>query len=78
MDYQTGYPHLKKHFHGHQLSIKDRKYAESTELSKHLWKLKDKGQQYNIKWTIEKKGTPYSNRSKRWKLCLTEKLSFVF
>ena len=65
---------FKKRFYGHQLSIKDRKYAKSTELSKHLWKSKDKGQQYIIKWTIKKKATPYSNGSKRCSLCLTEKL----
>ena len=68
---------FKKRFYGHQLSIKDRKYAKSTELSKHLWKLKDKGQQYNIKWTIKKKATPYSNGSKRCNLCLTEKLCIL-
>ena len=61
---------FKKRFYGYQLSIKDRKYAKSTELSKHLWKLKDKGQQYNIKWTIKKKATHYSNGSKRCNLCI--------
>ena len=68
---------FKKRFYGHQLSIKDRKYAKSTELLKHLWKLKDKGQQYNIKWTIKKKATPYSNGSKQCNLCLTEKLCIL-
>ena len=68
---------FKKRFYGHQLSIKDRKYAKSTELSKHLWKLKDKGQQYKNRWTIKKKATPYSNGSKRCNLCLTEKLCIL-
>ena len=65
-------------FNGHQLSFRNKKYAKSTELPKHVWKLKNssKDQNTNIKWSIIAKATPYNhnNGSKRCSLCLTEKL----
>jgi len=34
-----------------------------TELSKHIWQLKNKQQHFNIKWKILAKAKPYSNRN---------------
>ena len=67
---------FKQRFNGHQLSFRNKKYANSTELSKHVWKLKNSGkvQNTNIKWSIITKAAPYNNGSKRCNLCLTEKL----
>ena len=38
---------LKQRFNGHQLSFRNKKYANSTELSKHIWKLKNSGKDQN-------------------------------
>ena len=45
----------------------------STELSKYVWSLQDKGTQYSITWKIMTKAMPYSTSSKRCNLCLAEK-----
>ena len=66
---------FKQKFSEHQLSFRNKKYANSTELSKHVWKLKKSGndQNTNIKWSIITKAAQYSDGSKLCNLCLTEK-----
>ena len=61
----------------HKLSFRHRKYANSTELSKHIWKLKDDKKDYTIKWSIITSASAYNNRSKRCNLCLAEKLHII-
>ena len=68
---------FKKRFYGHQLSFKDRKYLKSSELSKHIWKVKDQGRSYRISWRVKNKATPYINGTKRCDLCLFEKLCIL-
>lgn len=68
---------FKQRYSNHKHSIRDRKYEHATELSKHIWTLKDKGQDYNIKWSISKHATAYTNKTKRCNLCLTEKLTII-
>ena len=45
---------FKKRFYNHKTSFKDTSYAKSTELSKHIWNLKNKKRTFNIKWSILK------------------------
>ena len=68
---------FKKRFYGHQLSFKDRKYLKSSELSKHIWKVKDQGRNYRISCKIKNKATPYITGTKRCDLCLSEKLCIL-
>ena len=68
---------FKKRFSSHMNSIRHRKYENSTELSKHIWSLKDRNQEYDITWSITNHATPYSNETKRCNLCLTEKLCIM-
>ena len=68
---------FKKRFYGHQLSLKDRKYLKSSELSQHIWKVKDQGRSYRISWKIKNKATPYTNGTKRCDFCLSEKLCIL-
>ena len=67
---------FKQRLKGHQLSFRNKRHANSTELSKHVWKLKNSGkdQNTNIKWSIIIKAAPHENGSKRCNLCLTQKL----
>ena len=48
-----------------------------TELSKHVWNLKDHGLDNNLSWEIHKKASPYHCGSKRCDLCLSEKVSII-
>ena len=68
---------FKQRFSQHKATFKHRKYTNSTELSKNIWKLRDNNQDFNIKWTIISRARPYSNISKRCDLCLTEKLMII-
>lgn len=68
---------FKQRFSQHKATFKHRKYTNSTELSKYIWKLRDNNQDFNIKWTIIRRARPYNNISKRCDLCLTEKLMII-
>ena len=48
-----------------------------TELSKHVWNLKDHGLDNNLSWEIHKKASPYPCGSKRCDLCLSENVSII-
>ena len=56
------------------MSIRNRGYEKKTELPKYVWNLKDKGEDFTIKWSVAAKAFPYTCGSKRCDLCLTEKL----
>ena len=45
-----------------------------TELSKHVWNLKDHGLDNNLSWEIHEKASPYQCGSKRCDLCFLEKV----
>ena len=55
------------------MSFKHEKRRNDTELSKYLWKLKEKKEGYSISWKIIAKAKAYSNTTKRCNLCITEK-----
>ena len=55
------------------MSFKNEKRKSDTELSKHLWQLKSKQENFTIKWKILAKVKAYTNITKRRNLCLTEK-----
>ncbi|KAK3729012.1 hypothetical protein QZH41_011472 [Actinostola sp. cb2023] len=57
---------FKQRYTQHKLLFRHRKYANSTELSKHIWKLKDENKKHSIKWSIITTASPYSNASKRF------------
>ena len=48
-------------------SFPNEKSKNATELSKHIWSLKESNTRFSIKWKIIKKCQPYSNRTKRCK-----------
>ena len=49
----------------------------STELSKHIWTLKDNCIDHFISWRILSSHSPYSSASKRCNLCLEEKFLII-
>ena len=55
------------------MSFKREKRQNETELSKHLWKLKEKKEGYTISWNILAKARAYTNATKRCNLCMTQK-----
>ena len=68
---------FKQRYTQHKLSFRKRNYSNSTELSKHIWTLKDSNTNSTVNWSILATTPAYSNKSKRCHSCLTEKLYLV-
>ncbi|RUA05113.1 MAG: hypothetical protein DSY43_05320, partial [Gammaproteobacteria bacterium] len=52
---------FKTRWRNHQMSFKHEKRKNDTELSKYLWKLKGKQEEYTLKWRILAKAKAYTN-----------------
>lgn len=68
---------FKTRHRNHKSSFKLEHKKNDTELSKHLWGLKNKNTEYNLKWTILKHANSYNNTTKRCNLCLWEKFFII-
>ena len=64
---------FKERLGNHNQTFKNKSPSHSTELSKYLWSLKERNEQYTLKWSIIQKATPYNPATKRCNLCLAEK-----
>ena len=69
---------FKTRYSNHTSSFRNEKIKRATELSKHIWSLKQSNTQHSIRWKIIKKCPPYSNRTKRCNLCLYEKCIIIY
>ena len=65
---------FKLRYANHKASFKHASKANQTELSKHVWQLKQEGISHQIAWEILRHAPGYTNKTKRCQLCLTEKL----
>ena len=68
---------FKTRYSSHKSSFNNRDKSNQTELSKHIWKLKDEGIPYNVTWTIKRRAQPYSPGSKKCSLCLWKKYFII-
>ena len=64
---------FKKRYTSHKASFTKRENEHSTELSKHIWKLKDQNIPFETTWRILKHAQPYTPSTKRCNLCTWEK-----
>ena len=69
----TGGP-FKQRYSNHLSSFRHERYKDATELSKHVWDLKAKSEDFSISWSIIRQAPATTGSSKRCALCLTEKL----
>ena len=69
---------FKKQFYSHNMSFKNESNKNDTILAKYIWDLKLK---HNVtptlKWHILKSVAPYSNITKKCRLCLQEKFEIL-
>ena len=56
---------FKERYRNHIKSFTHKKYSNETELSKHIWHLKQNKTDFTIKWSIIKKFISYTGGSKR-------------
>ena len=68
---------FKLRYANHKKSFNHRKYINDTELSKEVWKIKDRNETPILTWEILKKCAPYNPNTNKCNLCLTEKLCIL-
>ena len=70
---------FKDRFYKHRNSLRHRSKANSTELSKYIWNLKDKSiDEIDVSWSILDTSPPYKNGTRTCQLCLSEKYHIIF
>ena len=65
---------FKERFSNHLKSIRHERYGKETTLSSYFWRLKAKGKDPTIKWSILKRAPSYHPSIKKCRLCLAEKI----
>ena len=68
---------FKERYRNHTASFRHQSKRNETELSKHIWALKDNNKPFDIKWRIIKQCRPYSNVNNKCNLCLFEKFIII-
>lgn len=68
---------FKTRYTAHKASFNNIEKRFQTELSAHIWDLKEKHKQYSIKWKILRRAQPYNPQTKRCNLCLWEKFHII-
>lgn len=68
---------FKARFANHKSSFSDPSKRHCTELSKHVWNLKEARSKFKIAWRILKQTSPYCPASNRCNLCLWEKFFII-
>ena len=63
---------IKKRIAKHKTDFRNRKYEKNTELSKHIWNLKDNNEPYDITWKIISRTKSLRNGDKVCQLCIRE------
>ena len=68
---------FKKRYNGHTYSFNHRG-ENSTTLSTHLWKLKDKNKNFEISWNIVDRAQDFNPVNRKCRLCTKEKYYIIF
>ena len=68
---------FKTRWRNHKSSFRKENRKNDTELSKYVWELKDRQQEYSLTWKIIARANSYTNRTKRCNLCNTEKYFII-
>ena len=69
---------FKTRYRNHTKSFRLRKYETETRLSEHIWEIKNRGNDFSVKWFIIDRGKRYSPVSGLCQLCTTEKYYLIF
>ena len=67
---------FKTRYNSHTMSLRNRGYEKETNLSIYGWNLKDKGEDFTMKWSVAAEAFPYVCGSKYCDFCLREKTAY--
>ena len=68
---------FKKWYDGHTYTFNHRD-APSTTLSTHLWKLRNRNKNFEIKWQLVDRAQDFNPITRKCRLCLKEKFYIIF
>ena len=68
---------FKERYRNQTCSFRNERYKNVTDLSKHIWSLKERQINYQIKWKKVRQARSYSNVNKKCNLCLWEKYFII-
>ena len=69
---------FKRRYYEHTGDSNDRERRRKTTLSKHIWRLKDENENYDTKWSLVDRSTPFNPVSRKCRLCLKEIFYIIF
>ena len=69
---------FKKRYYAHRSTFENEDHENPTTLSSHIWDLKNKNKNYNIKWSIIDRAKNFNPATKKCRLCLKEKYYIIF
>ena len=69
---------FKQRYSNHMKSNNHKKYQNETCLSSYIWKIKENGKSFILKWEIIERGTLFSPVTMRCNLCLKERYHLIF
>ena len=64
---------FKRRLYGHRQSFRNSGLRNATGLSKYIWELNDRSEEYKLSWNIIDRASSYNGTSKICRLCLLEK-----
>ena len=63
---------------GHRSSFTNEDHPNPNTLSTHVWDLKQRDQNYEIKWSIVDRASDFNPTTRKCRLCLKEKFYIIF
>ena len=69
---------FKTRWYSHRSSFTNEDHQNHTTLSTHVWDLKQRDQNYEIKWSIVDRASDFNPTTRKCRLCLKEKFYIIF
>ena len=69
---------FKDRLYEHRTDMNRVKARDNTRLSAHIWELKDSGIDFDVKWRIKDRATPYNPSTRSCRICLKEKFHILY
>ena len=70
-------PTFKLRYNNHTATFRHREKKINSALAGYVWKLKDEGREYSLKWKILQEHTTYNPTTNACRLCLSEKYTIM-
>ena len=68
---------FKKRYYEHNTAMKNPQSKLATALSNYVWKLKNSGKKFKLKWSIKNQAPTFKSGSRKCQLCLKEKTAIA-